>query len=132
MTNKSEALQKKKPVKKKSNAGRKTVMTKEVLRKLDECFLNDLSDRQACYIVDINPESLYAYQREHPKYTERKATLKEMTIANAKKNIAQAIKEEDKDMSKWYVERKLKSEFSTKQEIAGSGGFASAVTVEFI
>jgi len=55
-----------------------------------------------------------------------------MTIANAKKNIAQAIKEEDKDMSKWYVERKLKSEFSTKQEIAGSGGFASAVTVEFI
>lgn len=132
MTNKSEALQKKKPVKKKSNAGRKTVMTKEVLRKLDECFLNDLSDRQACYIVDINPESLYAYQREHPKYTERKATLKEMVKAKAKMVIAKTINSNDINTAKWYAEHKMQSEFSTKQEIAGSGGFASAVTVEFI
>ena len=109
-------LVKKKPAKKKSNAGRKTVMTKEVLRKLDECFLNDLSDRQACYIVDINPESLYAYQREHPKYTERKATLKNMTAAKAKMNLAQAINSKDREISKWYLERKVKNEFSTRIE----------------
>jgi len=106
---------------KKSNAGRPTVMTDDVLRKLDECFLADLSDKQACYIVDINPESLYAYQREHPEYTERKATLKNMTTAKAKMNISKEINDADKEISKWYLERKLKSEFSTKQEVETTG-----------
>ena len=118
---------KKKPAKKKSNAGRKTVMTKDVLRKLDECFLSDLSDKQACYIVDINPESLYAYQRAHPKYTERKATLKEMVKAKAKMVIAKNINSNDINTAKWYAEHKMQSEFSTKQEIANTGTITQIV-----
>ena len=106
---------------KKSNAGRPTVMTDDVLRKLDECFLSDLSDKQACYIVDINPESLYAYQREHTKYTERKATLKEMVKAKAKMVIAKTINRNDITTAKWYAEHKMSTEFSTKQELEHSG-----------
>ena len=60
---------------KKSNAGRKTVVTQEVLRKLEEAFAMDCTDLEACLFADISKTTLYKYQVEHPLFAERKAVL---------------------------------------------------------
>ena len=97
---------------KKSNAGRPTVMTKEVIAKLEECFLADISDAQACYIAGIDPCSLYRYQEAHPEYCKRKETLRKMPIAKAKIIINNRLNQQDPDTAKWLLERKAKKEYS--------------------
>ena len=47
----------------------------------------------------------------------RKEQLKNSPSIKAKLNIVEAIEEGDSELSKWWLERKEKNEFSTKQEI---------------
>lgn len=103
----------------KNKVGRPSVMTKEMIGKLEMLFAKGLSDREACLIANINPSTLYDYCNEHPDFSERKELLKEQIKTTAKLNVAEAIEKKDIDMSKWYLERKARDEFSTKQEISG-------------
>lgn len=97
-------------------------ITKAVVRKLEEGFLLGLSDREACLYADIAPSTLYEYCREHEEFSERKELLKEQVKLRAKLNVAEVIRRGDIDISLWYLQRKAKDEFSTKQEIEHSGG----------
>jgi outer membrane cobalamin receptor len=97
--------------------GRPTVMTEEVVGKLELLFAKGLSDREACLIANIHPSTLYDYCNINPEFAERKELLKEQVKTQAKLNVAEAIENKDVDLSKWYLERKGKDEFSTKQEI---------------
>jgi hypothetical protein len=97
--------------------GRPTVMTEAMIGKLEMLFAQGLSDREACLIADINPSTLYDYCNEHPDFSERKELLKDKPKIQAKLNVAEAIENKDVDMSKWYLERKAKEEFSPKQII---------------
>ena len=103
----------------KSKAGRPTVMTNDMIGKLELLFAKGLSDREACLIADINPTTLYDYCNTHPDFKERKELLKERPKTTAKLNVAEAIENKDIELSKWYLERKAKDEFSTKQTIDG-------------
>lgn len=97
--------------------GRPTVMTESVVGKLEMLFAKGLSDREACLIADIHPSTLYDYCNANPEFAERKELLKEQVKTRAKLNVAEAIDNNDVDMSKWYLERKAKDEFSTRQEV---------------
>lgn len=100
-----------------NKVGRPTVMTKYVLDKLEMLFAKGLTDREACLIADINPSTLYNYCNENPEFLERKELLKEKVKIKAKLNVEEAIESGDVDLSKWYLERKAKDEFSVKQMI---------------
>lgn len=100
-----------------NKVGRPTVMTATMVGKLELLFAKGLSDREACLIVDLSPSTLYDYCNANPEFAERKELLKEKTKTQAKLNIAEAIENKDIDVSKWYLERKAKDEFSTKQTI---------------
>lgn len=102
-----------------NKVGRPTVMTEAVLFKLETLFAQGLSDREACLIADISTSAFYNYCEENPDFKERKELLKDKPKIKAKLNIAESIEKGDIDDSKWYLERKAKDEFSTKQEIAG-------------
>ena len=110
--------------------GRPTVMTEAMIGKLELLFANGLSDREACLIADINPSTLYDYCNEHPEFTERKELLKEKPKIKAKLNVAQAIENEDIDMSKWYLERRAKDEFSAKQIIDADVNTDISINIE--
>ena len=101
---------------KKETRGRPTVMTESTLDKLKECFFYGHTDAEACLLAGINEATLYNYQNEHPDFLEEKRRLKENPSALARKVIYDAIEKGDKDMAKWFAERKMKEEFSTKQE----------------
>ena len=54
-----------------NKVGRPTVMTKEVLSKLEMLFAHGLTDREACLIADINPATLYNYCNENPEFSDK-------------------------------------------------------------
>ena len=110
--------------------GRPTVMTDEVIGKLEMLFAKGLSDREACLIADIHPSTLYDYCNANPEFAERKELLKERVKTQAKLNLAEAIENKDADISKWYLERKAKDEFSVKQEISADVNSEVTINIE--
>ena len=100
--------------------GRPTIFTKECIQKLEEAFALGCTDLEACLYADIAAASLYNYQKENPKFLERKHRLKENPILKARTCVVKAI-ESDSDLALKFLERKLKSEFSTQQNLEVSG-----------
>jgi hypothetical protein len=107
--------------KRKSNAGRPSVMTAETVKKLEYGFLKGLTDEQCCLFAGISKQALYDYCHIHPEFTDRKELLKQQPSVQAKINIVEGIEQGDPDLSKWYLERKNKDEFSTKQDLGVTG-----------
>ena len=103
------------PTKKKVKAnihpkGRPTVMTKDVVNRLEEAFSYGASDVQACLYAEISTTTLYNYQKENPEYIDRKEALKENIKMHAKRNIAKKVVgtgkgDGDIDTSKYILDR---------------------------
>lgn len=115
-------MTKKKDPKDYLKVGRPTVMTDEVVRKLEWAFSIGCSDAEACFFAGISKQTLYDYQEKNPEYVDRKALLKEKMVLKARTVIANALNNEDKDMARWFLERKRKQEFSTRVESTGADG----------
>lgn len=114
----------------KNKGGRPSRITPEILLKLETAFSLGLNDEQACLFADKLPLStFYAYCKKHPKFQELKEVLKKRPEMNAKTNIAKALENGDVDLSKWYLERKCKDEFSVKQDIGLNGKLSVPVFV---
>ena len=103
------------PIVEKHAGGRPTSMTEEVLAKLEQGFMIGFSDREACAFAKINPATLYRYQEEHPEFCEQKEIWKEHTILKAKTTLYKNL--DDKETAKWYLERKMRKEFATRQDV---------------
>lgn len=88
---------------------------KEILGKLEEAFKIGATDREACYYANINPDTLYEYQKRNPKFTEQKEAWKQNPILKAKHTIYKNL--DDKNTAQWYLERKCKAEFSTQSKL---------------
>ena len=104
----------------KKEIGRPTVMTPEVLAKLEEVFAIGGTDLEAIFYADISKDALYDYQKLHPEFTDRKEKLKERPILKARQTIVKGL--DDADNAKWFLERKVKNEFANRQELTGTGG----------
>jgi len=113
---KGKQAKKKDTSKGKNPVGRPTVITDGVVRKLEDVFLKGLSDREACLHVGISPTTLYEYCSQNPEFAERKELLKEQPKIKAKLNINEEIQNGNTGVSQWYLERRAKDEFSSKQE----------------
>lgn len=106
----------------KKDTGRPTSMTQETIDKLEQAFSLGCSDKEACLFANISTQTLYDYQHNHPEFIDRKELLKEKQVLKARSIITKAINDGDKDMAKWYLERKKKKEFSTRIESTGADG----------
>lgn len=112
----------------KNKGGRPTVMTPEVIRKLEEVFIIGGSDGEACFFANISRVTLWEYEQRHPEFTSRKEQLKERPILLARQVLLKGIVgEQDKETKKWivqpnpdlaikYLERKKRKEFATRIE----------------
>ena len=110
-----------------NKVGRPTVMTDETLQKLEEAFSNGATDKEAIFIANISSATFYAYCKDNPEFSERKEALKDMPKYRAKKNIVGKITDGDVPTSQWYVERKVKEEFSTRNDVNLSGELTSKI-----
>jgi hypothetical protein len=98
----------------KNKVGRPTVMTDLIVQKLEDAFLKGYSDVQACIYAGISKQSLYNYCNENKEFLDQKELLKSNVSMISKTNIVDKIKEGDIELSKWWLERKNKNEFSLK------------------
>ncbi len=103
--------------KKKSNAGRPTVMTPTTLGKLEQAFALGMNDTDACFYAEIAADTLYEYQKKHPEFIGRKQALKAKPVMKAYSVINAALDAADTNTAKWLLERKRKDEFTAKTEI---------------
>jgi hypothetical protein len=97
-----------------------TVMTPEVIEKLEEAFMLGCTDIEACLAADISPATLYNYQEKYPEFLERKDKLKSNPIYKARKSVVDGLVKDPK-LALDFLSRKAKAEFSTKTEVEHSG-----------
>lgn len=100
-------------------AGRPTVMTKEVLQKLEAAFSISCTDKEACAYAGISPATLYNYQNENPEYLERKEELRYKANIKARQTIYNALG--SVGTATWWAERRMKDEFAPKTQVEHSG-----------
>lgn len=101
----------------KNQVGRPTVMTDECLRKLQVAFMMGCSKREACLYAEIGESTLYDYIREYPEFSEKIERWKSYENVKARMVVHQALHSGDRDMAKWYLERKIPDEFNPKRKI---------------
>jgi hypothetical protein len=99
-----------------AEVGRPRAIDENTLPILEGAFADGATDKEACFIANIGESTLYKYQTENPEFIERKAMLKDMTKYQARKNVREAIISNDKDMSKWFLERRDK-EYKPKSDL---------------
>ena len=112
--------------KKRSNkgaGGRPSIMTKDVVNKLEIAYTAGSNDTQACDFADISRTTLYKYINEQEGFADKIEQWKQRLKLRAKMNIQNAINDGDKDTSKWYLE-KTDEAFNpkNKQELTGKDG----------
>ena len=112
MTSKPNCRKCKKP-KSECECGRPTVMTKDVLLKLEDAFRFCYTDEEACLYADIGTTSLYEYQKKYPEFTERKMALRLNPNLHAKKELVEGIKGSI-DQARWWAKNKMREEFGEK------------------
>lgn len=103
---------------KKHPGGRPTSVTPEVVLKLEEAFAIGCNVSQACAYADIARNTFYVFLGKNPKYQDRIDELQERPILKARKTIYDNL--QNPETAKWFLERKVSKEFSTKAEIDGS------------
>lgn len=101
--------------------GRPTVMTPEVIDKLEEAFMWGCTDREACLNAGISEEALYLYQGKNPEFTKRKNMLKDEPIRLARESVVKGLKG-NPDLALRFLERKKKDEYSLRSEFTGKDG----------
>ena len=110
-----------------------------VVAKLESAFSIGCTDEEACLQADISRTALFRYETKYPEFRNRKAILKEKLILVARANFNDAMGEKDAngkptfravEMSKWYAERKRKSEFAPVQGLIQDDGRDGILTDE--
>ncbi len=79
--------------------GRPTVMTGDVIGKLEHAFSLGCTDLEACFYAGISKDALYDYQKKEPKFSERKELLKKSPIFKARRKILDHMDSEDEQIS---------------------------------
>ncbi len=103
-----------------NQVGRPTVMTSEVVSKLEEVFAIGGTDEEACFYADISKQTLYDYQKKYPDFIDRKEQLKQRPFLKARQTIVKAL--DNPHDAQWFLERKKKSEFAQRTELTGQDG----------
>ena len=109
-------MTKKKDPKELVGAGRPTIMTPELVNKLETAFSMGCTDLEACLFANISKQTLYNYQDKNPEFVDRKEMLKQKLVLKARSVVAESLNKKDENTAKWYLERKRKEEFGAKPE----------------
>lgn len=97
--------------------GRPTVMTPDVILKLEQAFAIDASVEEACSYADIGRNTFYVYLKENPEFQDRINDLRQKPVLKARQTVVQSLS--DATSAKWYLEKKKKLEFGPTLELSG-------------
>ena len=96
---------------------RPTVMTPEVVIKLEQAFAIDASVEEACSYADISRNTFYEYLKKEPEFQDRIDELRQRPVLKARQTIVKHL--DDPTFAFKYVEKKRKKEFGNSLELSG-------------
>lgn len=99
--------------------GRPTVMTPEVIRKLEDAFTWGCTDLEACCYAGISKSTFYDYCADNESFSDRKEVLKNQVSMKAKRVIDRALDDDDVNTAHKVIERKEGTK--VKQDITSGG-----------
>lgn len=91
------------------------MMTVETIESLRWAFMIGILDKEACFFAGISPATLYNYQAQNLGFLEQKEAWKSNPIMKAKITIINHL--DEIRVAKWYLEKRVRSEFGIKREI---------------
>lgn len=100
--------------------GRPIAVDTTVLQKLYEAFIIGATDQEACFWANIANGTLYNFQTKYPEFLDLKEQWKENPVMKARNTIYKNLN--SPMTASWFLERKRKSEFSTRSELTGADG----------
>lgn len=115
-----------------TDRGRPTVMTEALVNKMEYGFMKGLNITECCHYADISRQTFYNYVENNPDFMDRIEELRSNPSTTAKLNVVEAIEKGDTDLSKWWLERKNKDEFSLKQEVSADVNSNVTINVELV
>jgi len=74
------------------------------------------TDLEACLYAEINPDTLYEYQKQNPRYSEQKEMYKSNPFLIARASIIAALKN-DPHLALKFLERRKSDEFSLRKTV---------------
>jgi len=117
--------------KKVSNVGRPTVMTPEVVAKLEQAFAIDATVEEACSYAEISRDAFYDYLKKKPKFSDRIEELRMRPILAARQRVVQGVKENYHNAMD-YLKRKKKLEFGDNVDVTTGGERIQPLLVKII
>ena len=102
---------------KQKKAGRPRAITPEQLRQIEECTVWGWPIGKSCDYAGVRPTTFFDYQREHPDFRRKLSILRDFPVLAAKRAVAEAVLAGDLEMSRWYLERRLPSEFGRRRRV---------------
>ncbi len=115
-----------------NKGGRPTIMTDAVVSKLEYGFMKGLNVTECCHYANISRNCFYEYLEKKPEFKDRIEELKSNPSTRAKINVVEAIESGDTELSKWWLERRNKEEFSTKQEVSADVKGDIEISIELV
>lgn len=100
----------------KRKAWRPSEMTEEKINKLEYVFALDWTVKEACFYAGISHETYYNWLEKTPWLVERFEALREKPVLLARESVIKHFTK-NPEIALKYLERKKKTEFSTRQEI---------------
>lgn len=98
-------------------------LTEKTLAELEARYRDGATTLEA--IDGLMSESTYfKHLKENEEFSERMKLARDYITEIARGVVARRIKKGDPDVSKWWLERKKKDEFSTRSEVTGKDGEA--------
>lgn len=102
----------------KNLGGRPTVVTPEVISKLEKAFAMGSSVTEACFYADISRQVFYQYLNSHPDFKDRVKRLQSNPVLRARNVIMTALSDGDVGIARWYLERKRRVEFGPNPTVS--------------
>jgi hypothetical protein len=100
---------------------RPTKRTEALVNKLEYAFSIGATVKEACLYADISRETYYKWTEIDKELSDRLEDLRENPIFVARESVFNGMKK-DPDLALKFLERKLKKEFSLRQELTGADG----------
>lgn len=101
---------------------RPTKMTEEIVNKLEYGFMHDFNITEACQYAGIRRETYHGWVKKNQEFFNRMESARNNLRRLAKITLAESIEEGNVPNSMWYLERRAREEYSTKQttELTGA------------
>jgi len=104
-----------------SEAAKNSKYTDKNVQELTKAFEDGATITEACHIAQIARSTYYNWVEQYPEFMDKMSEAQEYPDAVAKMVVVRAMKKSDVETSKWWLERRIKKEFSAKSELEHSG-----------